>query len=49
LTPEEKQRVAEARRLIAAEKPEILRKAKRCKEAYNVAKEKSQHDNGPTV
>src|SRR4051812_24224569 len=38
LTPEEKQRVAEARRLIAAEAPEIRRKAKEYKHAYEAAR-----------
>jgi DNA-binding phage protein len=38
LTPEEKQRVAEARRLIASEEPEIRRKAKAYKHAYEAAR-----------
>ncbi len=34
LTPEEKKRVEEARRLIASEEPEIRKKAKQYKRAY---------------
>ena len=38
LTPEESARVAEARRLIASEVPEIRRKAREYKQAYEAAR-----------
>src|SRR5262245_24475263 len=38
LTPEERTRVSEARRLIASEEPEIRRKAKEYKQAYQAGR-----------
>ena len=38
LTPEERARVTEARRLIAGEEPEIRRKAREFKHAYDAAR-----------
>src|SRR5689334_15381971 len=38
LTPEEKSRVSEARRLIATEVPEIRRRAREFKHAYDAAR-----------
>jgi DNA-binding phage protein len=38
LTPEERARVSEARRLIVAEEPEIRRKAKEYKQAYQAGR-----------
>jgi hypothetical protein len=38
LTPKESARVAEARQQIAADEPEIRRKARKYKHAYNAAR-----------